>query len=494
MTAKQPCILLVDDEPVNLIVLEELLVSEGYQTISASCGEEALEIANKSQPNLILLDVMMPDMDGFEVCDRLRQSSSLQTVPIIFLTALKDEKSKLKGLELMSDDYITKPFNSNFLLAKVASVLKLSELRTSAARSQVKNKLVEETQQQLLEVSQTKDKLLEKLQMFVPEQFLAKIAPQGIDSIQLGNLTEEEMTILFCDIRGFTSIAESQTAKDTFQWLNAFFNQMSDRIASNRGFIDKFLGDAIMAVFNMPKLHVVDALNAAIVMQNSLQQFNASRHLYNLKKPIKIGIGIHTGIATIGTIGSDKRMDSTAIGDVVNTASRLEALTKVYDCPIIVSDAVISQLERRASIPRNRVSDGKNADISLIDSQKPDFSTDSVESYLPSATLRETNPQNSPKRKVKYNLFYYRWLDRVTPRGKQTPVDLYEIIGTEKNVLDEAKLLTKPIFNKAIKGWKKGKFVAALAYFQQVLERNPSDNIAKLYVDRCQEKLGARNL
>lgn len=447
MTAKQPCILLVDDEPVNLIVLEELLVSEGYQTISASCGEEALEIANKSRPNLILLDVMMPDIDGFEVCDRLRQSSSLQTVPIIFLTALKDEQSKLKGLELMSDDYITKPFNSSFLLAKVASVLQLNELRTSATQSQVQNKLAEETQQQLLEFSQINDKLLEKLQMFVPEQFLEKIAPQGIDSIQLGNITEEEMTILFCDIRGFTSIAESQTARDTFEWLNAFFNQMSDRIASNRGFIDKFLGDAIMAVFNTPKLHVVDALNAALVMQDSLKQFNASRHLYNLKTPIKIGIGIHTGIATIGTIGSDKRMDSTAIGDVVNTASRLEGLTKVYDCPIIVSDAVISQLES------------------------------------------ERHPQKSPKTKVEYDLFYYRWLDKVTPRGKQTPIDLYEIIGTEKNILDEAKLLTKPIFNKAIKGWKKGKFVAALAYFKQVLERNPNDNIAKLYVDRCLEKL-----
>ncbi|MDY6803774.1 MAG: response regulator [Cyanobacteriota bacterium] len=455
MTAKQPCILLVDDEPVNLIVLEELLVSEGYHTISASCGEEALEIANKSRPNLILLDVMMPDIDGFEVCDRLRQNSSLQTIPIIFLTALQDEQSKLKGLELMSDDYITKPFNSSFLLAKVASILKLSELRTGATQSQAKNKLVEETQQQLLEVCQTNDKLLEKLQMFVPEQFLAKIAPQGIDSIQLGNLTEEEMTILFCDIRGFTSIAESQTAKDTFEWLNAFFNQMSDRIASNRGFIDKFLGDAIMAVFNMPKLHVIDALNAAIVMQDSLKEFNASRHLYNLKKPIKIGIGIHTGIATIGTIGSDKRMDSTAIGDVVNTASRLESLTKVYDCPIIVSDAVISQLE----------------------------------SNIASATLPERHPHKSPKIKVEYDLFYYRWLDKVTPRGKQTPVDLYEIIGTEKIVLDEAKLLTKPIFNKAIKGWKKEKFVAALAYFQQVLERNPNDNIAKLYVERCQEKL-----
>ena len=123
MSNKSPYILLVDDEPANLILLEELLHLKGYTTVSAVSGDEALSKVRADRPDLILLDIMMPDMDGFEVCDRLRKDPTLQTVPVIFLTALDDDSSRLKGLEMMADDYVTKPFNSRLLLAKVESVL-----------------------------------------------------------------------------------------------------------------------------------------------------------------------------------------------------------------------------------------------------------------------------------------------------------------------------------------------------------------------------------
>lgn len=438
MSNKSPCILLVDDEPANLILLEELLHLKGYATVSAVSGDEALSIAQTDRPDLILLDIMMPDLDGFDVCNRLRKDPTLQTVPVIFLTALDDDTSRLKGLEMMADDYLTKPFNSRLLLAKVESVLQLSQMRSQAVSSQF-DQVKEQSKRQIAAAWEANEYLAEKFHLFVPEQLLERIAPKGIESIQLGNVTEEELTILFCDIRGFTAIAESQEARETFEWLNAFFTKMSDCISSHGGFIDKYLGDAIMAVFDQPNSHARDAIEASVAMQESLQEFNADRHKYNLSSPVNIGTGIHTGICMIGTLGSDRRMDSTVIGDVVNTASRLENLTKIYGCQIIVSESAI--VHAREGV----------------------------------------NPTS--------NNYYYRWIDRVTPRGKQQAIEIYEI-WTNSSPDCEVKQLTQALFNKGIQGWQSAKFVAALGYFQQLAAQNPVDTVVNLYIERCQEKLG----
>lgn len=333
-----PRILLVDDEPTNLLLLEELLRIEGYVTQSASSGTEALEIAQATPPDLVLLDVMMPDMDGFEVCQGLRENEALQATPIIFLTALDNEEARLKGLEMMGDDYITKPINSRLLLAKIKSLLELNQLRNSKSRLEFSRENLDKANA----AWQISEHLSEKFRLFVPEQFLNRIAPQGVDSIQLGNAREEELTILFADIRSFTAISESQPALDTFRWLNAFFTRMSGAIAQHNGFIDKFLGDAIMAVFDRDDCHANDALAAAATMTQSLHEFNEQRQAYNLTQSVRIGIGIHSGVGVIGTVGSDSRMDSTVIGDVVNTASRLEELTKTYHCDTIVSAQAIA--------------------------------------------------------------------------------------------------------------------------------------------------------
>jgi adenylate cyclase len=334
-----PQILLVDDEPNNLLLLEELLRSEGYATVSVTSGTQALAFAQTSAPDLVLLDVMMPDMNGFEVCQQLRSDRTLQAIPVIFLTALDDEEARLKGLELMSDDYITKPINSRLLLAKIKSLLQLNKIRNHSARVE----LNQQNREQVTAALKISEHLSEKFRLFVPEQFLNRIAPQGVDSIQLGNAREEELTILFSDIRSFTAIAESQPAQDTFRWLNAFFTRMSQAISAHHGFIDKYLGDAIMAVFDRPEDHARDALAAAATMLESLADFNQNRDRYSLEQTIKIGIGIHTGIGVIGTVGSDSRMDPTVIGDVVNTAARLEELTKTYHCDIIASAQAIAQ-------------------------------------------------------------------------------------------------------------------------------------------------------
>jgi adenylate cyclase len=419
-------ILLVDDARTNLLLLEELLTSKGYQTASAMSGDEALKMAAELIPSLILLDVMMPDMDGFEVCRKLREHEKLQSVPIIFVTALDDEQSRIQGFENLGDDYLTKPINPNILFAKIASLLRLQTIRQKQEKKKSKP--------QFDLAWSVNEELTEKFRLFVPEQFLARIAPKGVDSIRLGNSLEEVLTVLFCDIRGFTALAESQEAVATYEWLNAFFTQMSEAITKNYGFIDKYLGDAIMAVFDRPSFHGLDAMNAAIAMSKNLQEFNRNRDKFNLKKPIRIGIGVHTGKAVIGTIGSDARMDSTVIGDAVNTASRIEELTKTYRCQVIVSDTVLEQVGDQVTI-------------------------------------------------------YVRSLDRLIPRGKKQVITIYELIGNDSAILNPIKLKTKELFEQGMAHWFAQDFTASLTRFEQVLTQDPDDAVAAFYIQRCREHI-----
>ncbi|MEG3976820.1 response regulator [Microcoleus sp. herbarium8] len=477
MSNKSPCIMLVDDEPDNLTLLQELLQVEGYTTVSALSGDEALSLARTFRPDLILLDIMMPDMDGFDVCDILRKDTALQTVPVIFLTALSDDTSRLKGLERMADDYLTKPFNSCLLLAKIKNILQLSQMRSQVVTSQFNQQVTETSQRQIAAAWEASEYIAEKFQLFVPEQILTRIAPKGIESIQLGNVTEEELTILFCDIRGFTTIAESQPAHETFVWLNAFFTKMNDCITSHGGFIDKYLGDAIMAVFDLPTSHAINAIEAAVAMQESLQEFNADRHKYNLEYPVNIGTGINTGIGMIGTLGSDRRMDSTVIGDVVNTASRLENLTKIYGCQIIVSENAI--VHAREFL--NNISPSSNSKESLL--LKCDLEAKTGKSMISNSHAKSADSHSAS------NNYYYRWIDRVTPRGKQQAIEIYEI-WPASSPDSQAKQLTQALFDKGIQGWQAKKFVAALGYFQQLIEQNPADTVVSFYIDKCREKLG----
>lgn len=473
MLNKPSRILIVDDEPDNLLVLEELLKLQGYVPLAIESGNRALALAREYQPDLILLDVMMPEMDGFEVCRRLREDENLQTVPVIFLTALDDDDSRLRGLEMMGDDYLIKPLNSNLLLTKISSTLRLSQIRKQQSERLIRQQVKEQSRHQILAAWETSEYISEKFRLFVPEQFLNRIAPKGVESIQLGNASEEELTILFCDIRGFTSIAESQSAGETFRWINAFFTLMNQAIVVHHGFIDKFLGDAIMAVFDRPGHHAQDALSAAVMMQQSLKEFNTELAQYNLEEPLNIGIGIHTGIGMIGTVGSDRRMDSTVIGDVVNTAARLEELTKLYGLSIIASETAIAHLKAGSA--------GANL---LVNSLVPPLSEANSFPDLETESICELRMTEQPE------LFYYRWIDRLNPRGKQQVVDLYEILGTQTQLLDEAKVQSLGDFESGIQAWLQGDFADALNHFQQVIQENPTDPIAILYVERCQGRLG----
>jgi adenylate cyclase len=177
---------------------------------------------------------------------------------------------------------------------------------------------------------------------FVPRKFLAVIAPTGIENIQVGARQERVMTILFCDIRGYTSLSEASTAEQMFDLLNEYLAEMGTAIEENGGFIDKYIGDAIMALFD--DSHTDRSIDAALAMRRRLADFNLRRKSAGLR-PVDIGIGIHRGSCIMGTVGFQSRIDSTVIGDAVNLASRVEGLTKQYQADVLVTGAVREGLE-----------------------------------------------------------------------------------------------------------------------------------------------------
>ncbi|MDX2100284.1 MAG: adenylate/guanylate cyclase domain-containing protein [Leptolyngbyaceae cyanobacterium bins.59] len=204
----------------------------------------------------------------------------------------------------------------------------------------------------------TFDKLqrtLDSFERFVPEKFLQAIAPQGIENIRVGQSSIRTVTILFADIRGYTSISEKLTPQEIFDFLNRYLACMGAAIDQTGGFIDKYIGDAIMALFDDE--YADSALQAAVKMQEALVEFNRDRHLTGFPE-VAIGIGLHRGQVVMGTVGFTSRMDSTVIGDAVNVASRVEGLTKYYDCKILMTDSVVDALARPEAVKLKLVDTG----------------------------------------------------------------------------------------------------------------------------------------
>jgi two-component system sensor histidine kinase ChiS len=352
-------ILLVDDNPKNLGILGTVLAESERSLYFATNGALALDIAKNKHPDLILLDIMMPDMDGFEVCRRLKQDPLLAEIPIIFLTAKTEKDDVITGLELGAVDYVTKPFNKKELLTRVNTHIELQATRDELKEALIakenalkqlaeqnkelysKNAKLELLTQELAEAQKDKlFKLNKSYERFVPRMFLSLLGKKSIIDINLGEQIETKMTIMFTDIRGFTSISEAMTPQDNFDFINNYFGQMEPIILQYKGIIDKYIGDAIMALF---PYSVDDAISAAIAMLKRLVEYNQILQTAGLPA-LQIGIGIHTGPLMLGTIGGQNRMDGTVISDAVNIAARIEELTKTYRTPLLISEATYLKL------------------------------------------------------------------------------------------------------------------------------------------------------
>ena len=298
---------------------------------------------------------------------------------------------------------------------------------------------LESEQENEVSIQRFKDKADEAMLLsntfrkFVPKQFVDHFAKHGSDSLELGRADEDEVAILFCDIRGFTGLSERMSPQELMNFLNSYFLRMNDPIHQNGGFIDKFIGDAIMALFDHPEGSnedkAVDAIRAALDLRYAISIYNHHRNNCNYP-PINIGIGIHFGPVIIGTVGSDDRMDTTVIGDSVNLAFRLESLAPRYNTDIIVSAQAL--------------------EVAKASTQ-----------------------------------FKYRILDWVKVKGRRAPIEIYEVIDHQTKNIQRLKLANADLIEQGLKCRIKQEWQQAMEHFNGALRVNPEDCLDIHHIEQC---------
>jgi len=274
------------------------------------------------------------------------------------------------------------------------------------------------------------EKLLQAYGRFVPDEYLQFLGKQSIVDFQLGDHVSKEMAIMFSDIRSFTTMAEQMTPQENFDFINTYLQQISPEIRKHNGFIVKYMGDGVMAVF--PE-GVDDAIQAGIVKFEKLQKYNESR-IINGEIPVNIGIGIHVGDTMVGIIGDANRMQADAISDHVNLTARLESLTKYYGVSLLISGDVVQRLSQ-------------------------------------------------PEK------YHIRFLDRAIVKGRQEAITVCEVLDVEVEPVRSLKIQTLPIFEEGLEQYCQGNFANAQVCFEQIVALNPDDKPSQLYLERIQSLL-----
>jgi len=310
-----PRILIVDDNATNRDILVTRLNVHGYDLRQAADGEEALAAAKELLPDLILLDVMMPKLDGFEVCKRLKGDTSLPFMPIILCTAKADSKDVVTGLEAGADEYLTKPIEQMALVARVKSVLRLKQLHDQV--TEMNRSLEQRVSEQLVEIAR-----MSGLKRFLAPQIAELVLSSGGE--QLLESHRREVSIVFCDLRGFTAFAETAEPEEVMTVLREYHDGLAGLIHAFEGTLERFAGDGLMILFNDP-LPCPDPCERAVKMAVQMRDrvIDLAAKWRKLGHDLGFGVGIAHGFATLGRISSQGRFDYTAIGRVVNLAARL---------------------------------------------------------------------------------------------------------------------------------------------------------------------------
>ena len=308
-------ILVVDDTPHNVKLLADLLTVKGYVVVTASSGAQALEKVETEQPDLVLLDVVMPEMSGYEVCRKIRGSRATATLPVVMVTALDPAQERVKGIEAGADDFLSKPISQQELLARVKSLLRIKVLHDELGEWS-------RTLEQRVEAQVAQLERLERLKRFFSPQLAEMIVSGDADDPLKSH--RREITVVFLDLRGFTSFAETSEPEEVMGVLREYHAEMGRLILEHEGTLERFTGDGMMIFFNDP-VPVPDAPARAVRMAVAMRQ-RVDELLVRWRKrgyELDFGVGVAQGYATIGAIGFEGRLDYGAIGTVTNLAARL---------------------------------------------------------------------------------------------------------------------------------------------------------------------------
>jgi two-component system sensor histidine kinase ChiS len=417
--ATRPVVLVADDDGQIRILLQELLRSAGFEVLLAADGVQALEAARRQSPDVILLDVNMPGVDGYECARRLNSSAATAGTPIVLISGAAEPLDRVRGLQAGAVDFLGKPVAVGELEAKMRSLVRLKRYRDAQQRQSGS------VGAGIREPGALKA-ALESFARFVPREFLECLGRTSVLEVRLGDQVLKEMAVLFSDIRSFTALSEKMSPQENFNFLNSYLQRMNPFIWENGGFIDKYIGDSIMALFPQgPE----SALLAAVNMIRYIPEYNRQRASFGYK-PIRIGIGIHSGPVMLGVIGHERFMQGTVISDVVNLASRLERLTKLYGVTLLASSAVVFGLE-------------------------------------------------DPTR------YSYRFLDKILVRGKHEPVSVFELFDGDPQELIDHKVRSRETFEKAVYEYHRNNIDEAARQFGSIPHQAQGDVPLQIYRERC---------
>ena len=347
-------ILVVDDVPDNVDILQMRLESQGYEVSTAGNGVEALAKTRELLPDLVLLDIMMPEMDGIETVKQLKSDASLPFIPVILVTAKADDKDVITGLESGGDDYLTKPVDHAALSARVRAMLRIKALHDTV---QTQARRLEEQAAELAAWTRTLEERVAaqvgeiermgRLKWFLAPQIAETIVASGGEAILESH--RRDIVALFCDMRGFTAFSETAEPEDVMAVLREYHSALGPLIHGYEGTLERFTGDGMIVIFNDPVLCADPALRAvrlALEMRDAVASL--ARLWADRGHEIGFGVGIAQGYATLGRIGFEGRFDYTAMGTVTNLAARLCAEAKAGQ--ILVTRRVAGAIDSIADL------------------------------------------------------------------------------------------------------------------------------------------------